>query len=260
MRLSDDPEIVNHLYRSGFHSAAAIANRPLHGVRAQLARGSDGSGTVSDAALARVHAAAVDLHSRAVHLAAQMRAVLSPHGRVASSNNAIAALATEFSHLPSFSDLFGSQDFIPSPHCQSVVGPAAYFVDLMRVVDEQITSNPKNTIPDWARLATRRKGLFTQPLTCAETTTPVPKLQIVNQVIHDFLVHGKTPSHFRGGAVLCTSRVMSPPRASHCSPWQVSRVRQFDLGSLRRSGSNERAWHCVQAPHPNLADSGTSLF
>lgn len=188
VRLSDDPEIVNHLYRSGFHSAAAIANRPLHGVRAQLARGSDGSGTVSDAALAQVHAAAVDVHSRAVHLAAQMRAVLSPHGRVASSNNAIAALATEFSHLPSFSDLFGSQDFIPSPHCQSVVGPAAYFVDLMRVVDEQITSNPKNTIPDWARLATRRKGLFTQPLTCAETTTPVPKLQIVNQVIHDFLV------------------------------------------------------------------------
>ncbi|MHC2282138.1 hypothetical protein ACVME8_008781 [Bradyrhizobium diazoefficiens] len=188
VRLSDDPEIVDHLYSSGFHSAAAIANRPLHGVRAQLARGSDGSGTVSDAALAQVHAAAIDLHSRAVHLAAQMRAVLSPHGRVASSNNAIAALATEFSHLPSFSDLFGSQDFIPSPHCQSVVGPAAYFVDLMRVVDEQITSNPKNTIPDWARLATRRKGLFAQPLTCAETNTPVPKLQIIDQVIHDFLV------------------------------------------------------------------------
>lgn len=188
VRLSDDPEVVDHLYRSGFHSAAAIANRPLHAVRAQLTRGSDGSGTVSEAALERVHTAAVDVHSRAVHLAAQMRAALSAHGRVASSNNAIAALATEFSHLPSFSDLFGSQDFIPSPHCQSVVGPAAYFVDLMRVTDEQITSNPKNQIPDWAKLATRRKGLFTQPLTCAETTTPVPKLQIINQVIHDFLV------------------------------------------------------------------------
>jgi hypothetical protein len=187
-RLTDDPELVDHLYRSGLHSAAAIANRPLHALRAHLARSSAGPAALSDAALAEVHAAAVDLHSRAVHLASQMRAALSAHGRVSSANHVVNELAAEFGHLPSFSDLFGSQDFIPSPHCQSVVGPAAYLVDLMRVVDEQISSNPKNTIPDWAKLEKRRKGLFTQPLTCAETNTPVPKIQIINQVIHDFLV------------------------------------------------------------------------
>jgi receptor-binding and translocation channel-forming TcA subunit of Tc toxin/ABC toxin-like protein/neuraminidase-like protein len=186
VRLTDDPDIVNHLYRSGLHSAAEIANRPLYAVREQLARVS-GTDAVSDEALAEVHAAAVDVHSRAVHLATQMRGALSPHGRVSSANNVVKLLAEEFGHLPSFSDLFGSQDYIPSPHCQSVIGPAAYFVDLMRVTDEDISGNPKNKIPDWAKLITRRKGLFTQPLTCAETNTPVPKLQIVNQVIHDFL-------------------------------------------------------------------------
>lgn len=186
VRLTDDPQLVDHLYRSGLHSAAEIANRPLHALRAQLTEVA-GADAVSDEALADVHAAAVDVHSRAVHLASQMRGALSAHGRVSSANHVAAQLAAEFGHLPSFSDLFGSQDYIPSPHCQSVVGPAAYFVDLMRVIDEQITSNPKNKIPDWAALQKRRKNLFTQELTCAETNTPVPKLQIVNQVIHDFL-------------------------------------------------------------------------
>ncbi len=192
-RLTSDPAIVDHLYRSGLHSAAEIANRPLHAIREQLARGADSGSAgdkepISDEALADVHAAAVDIHSRAVHLASQMRGALSAHGRVSSSNHVARQLAEEFGHLPSFSDLFGSQDYIPSPHCQSVVGPAAYFVDLMRVVDEQITSNTKNKIPEWAKLPERRSKLFTQELTCAETNTPVPKLQIVNQVIHDFLV------------------------------------------------------------------------
>src|SRR5262245_35205036 len=190
-RVTADPELVDRLYRAGLRSAAAIASKPLYMLREQL-RTADAHGvapqSIADAALAEAHAKAVDLHSRTVHLCGELMATLSPHGRALSSNHLARMVGEEFGHLPSFADLFGSQDYIASPHCQSVVGPAAYFVDLMRVVDEQITSNPKNHIPDWQKLEARRQKLFEQPLTCAETTTPIPKIAIINQVIHDHLV------------------------------------------------------------------------
>jgi hypothetical protein len=194
-RVTDDPSLADRLYRAGFHSAAAIATRPLHVLRQTLAVpiGEDGSpgpadtGAVSAEAVAAVHAKAVDLHSRAVHLAGEMLGALSAHGRAQPSNHLTAQLVAAFGHLPSFAELFGSQDYIPSPHCQSVVGPAAYFLDLMRVIDEEITSNPANKILPENALATRRESLFTQELTCAETLTPVPKIAIINRVIHDIL-------------------------------------------------------------------------
>lgn len=186
-RLTDDPEIIDRLYRAGLRSAAAIATRSLHALRGRLERAAPEGGAIDDEALAEVRRKAIDLHTRAVHLAAQMRASLSAHGRAAPSNHIARSIAAEFAHLPSYSDLFGSQDFTPSPHCQSVIGPAAYFVDLMRIVDEEIITNPKNAIPGWATLKARRPKLFTLPLTCAETTTPVPKLRIVNEALHDFV-------------------------------------------------------------------------
>src|SRR5580693_7400461 len=189
-RLTDDPGLADRLYRAGFHSAAAIATRPLHVLRQTLAApvSEDGSpgpadtGAVTAEAVAAVHAKAVDLHSRAVHLAGEMLGALSAHGRALPSNHLTAQLVATFGHLPSFAELFGSQDYIPSPHCQSVVGPAAYFLDLMRVIDEEITSNPANKILPENALATRRESLFTQELTCAETLTPVPKIAIINRV------------------------------------------------------------------------------
>jgi hypothetical protein len=194
-RVSDDPDLVDRLYRAGFDSAAAIATRPLHVLRQKLSApageqrpaGASEAADVSADVLAAVHARAVDVHSRAVHLASQMRGALSPHGRALPSNHLAAQLIGTFGHLPSFAQLFGSQDYIPSPHCQSVIGPAAYFLDLMRVVDEEITSNPANHIEEDNRLAMRREGLFIQDLTCAETLTPVPKIAIINKVISDNL-------------------------------------------------------------------------
>lgn len=195
VRVTNDPDLVDRLYRAGFHSAAAVATRPLHVLRQKLSsRPGDehGPGTaetadVSANVLAAVHARAVDVHSRAVHLASQMVGALSPYGRALPSNHLAAQLIQAYGHLPSFAELFGSQDYIPSPHCQSVIGPAAYFLDLMRVVDEEITTNPANNIAEDNRLAKRREGLFAQDLTCAETLTPVPKIAIINKVIRDIL-------------------------------------------------------------------------
>src|SRR5262249_11571047 len=38
--------------------------------------------------------------------------------------------------LPGYQDLFGSLTFCDCQECQSILGPAAYFVDLMKYIDE----------------------------------------------------------------------------------------------------------------------------
>ncbi|MDR3462716.1 MAG: Tc toxin subunit A, partial [Beijerinckiaceae bacterium] len=192
--LTSDPELANALYDQNLHSAAAIAALPLAALRARLptakqeAPAADRSDHPTDQdAVATLHARAVDVHSRAVHLFTALTSVLSPHAKAQPANHLVASFEAEFGHLPSFAQLFGSQDYIPAPHCQSVLGPSAYFLDLMRVVDENITSNTANTIPPDLALRKRRAGLYTQDLTCAETNTLVPKIAIVNQVVADFL-------------------------------------------------------------------------
>lgn len=183
--LTGDSAVVNGLYDAGLHSASAVASLTLDELKRRMGK------AANSAQLADVHAKAVDVHSRAVHMFTQMAGTLSPHARGMGANQLAAAMTDAFGHLPSFDELFGSQDYIAAPHCQSVVGPAAYFVDLMRVVDAEITNNAKNAIPEEARLAARRPGLFKLLLTCANTNTPVPKLRVVNQVVADLLVRKK---------------------------------------------------------------------
>jgi hypothetical protein len=183
--LSTDPKVVSGLYKSGLRSASAIAALNLDQFRQKIGK------AVPAAHLAEIHARAVDIHSRAVHMYAQVSSALSPHTRRLTPNHMAGSLTEAFGHLPSFAELFGSQDYIASPHCRSVIGPAAYLVDLLRVVDANITNNSSNSIPEASRLKIRRSGIFNLPLTCANTETPVPKLRIINEVVADLLKQQK---------------------------------------------------------------------
>jgi hypothetical protein len=94
--------------------------------------------------------------------------------------------------LEGYSTLFGNQDFCKCKHCQSILSPAAYFVDLMdflkkHVLDERFTGanaghvlNPYN----------RRRDLWRQslPLNCASTHTLVPYLTIILEILENYIV------------------------------------------------------------------------
>lgn len=180
--LTDDAAVIDRLRAAGLDSAAAIAPLTDDALGVRL------GGDLPIAAVAELRRRAMDLHGRAVHLFTQMTGALAPHARSLSGNSAANVLTDSFGHLPSFADLFGSQDYLEAPHCQTVVGPAAYFVDLMRVVSEQITNNPANDIAVGDRLRSRRQRLFTLALTCDMTLTPTPKIQVINAVIGDLLI------------------------------------------------------------------------
>jgi receptor-binding and translocation channel-forming TcA subunit of Tc toxin/ABC toxin-like protein/neuraminidase-like protein len=96
--------------------------------------------------------------------------------------------------LTGYAELFGSPDFCNCEHCQSVLGPAAYFVDLMFWVERHILGpsfkahgGEKNAL----HLRSRRPKLWTLELTCDNTNRVVPTLDLVIDMLETFIVTEK---------------------------------------------------------------------
>ncbi|MGS0688323.1 Tc toxin subunit A-related protein [Nakamurella sp. GG22] len=88
--------------------------------------------------------------------------------------------------IPGFEDFFGNQDFCDCKHCNSILSPAAYFVDLMTFVEDHITepvfaSKPTHPLT----LRKRRPDLWKLEVTCHNSHTPIPYLVIVNEILEN---------------------------------------------------------------------------
>ena len=115
-------------------------------------------------------------------------------------------------HYPSMESLFGSMDFCECEHCRSVLSPAAYLVDLLQFVD--IESNVwSNFLAHWKvthgdqdypfkdkdgkpmkpydALIERRPDLPHISLTCENTHTVLPYIDVVNEILEFFVANGK---------------------------------------------------------------------
>ncbi|HYR02922.1 MAG TPA: neuraminidase-like domain-containing protein, partial [Syntrophobacteria bacterium] len=108
-------------------------------------------------------------------------------GKLALSNQA--PLVNDLRDLDGYEDLFGRQDYCDCEDCRSVLGPAAYFTDLMYFVQEHVSKKVfvpgRTTHPLY--LKNRRPDLWKLPLTCANTTTEIPYLEVVNDVLEQYL-------------------------------------------------------------------------
>ena len=113
--------------------------------------------------------------------------VASRHFRSLSCHNIGNELIEYHEDLPGYQDIFGSLNYMGSNHCDSIFGPAAYFLDMMRIIDDYIidfnSNKPKDLIPAAWYLAKRRPDLFEMKLDCANTNNLIPYLQVVNEVI-----------------------------------------------------------------------------
>jgi hypothetical protein len=80
--------------------------------------------------------------------------------------------------------LFGPLDSCNCSHCQSVYSPAAYLTDLLQFLK-------KNAMPLYDNLLQRRPDLVNIELSCKNINTPVPHLDIVNELLEDLVSYGK---------------------------------------------------------------------
>jgi Tc toxin complex TcA C-terminal TcB-binding domain/Neuraminidase-like domain/Salmonella virulence plasmid 28.1kDa A protein len=97
------------------------------------------------------------------------------------------ALEEHLRRLPGYAELFGSQSTCRCAHCQSILSPAAYFVDLMSFVEENVLARyfTGAKVAHGLNLKVRRPDLWTLPLTCANTVTELPTLDVINEALEN---------------------------------------------------------------------------
>ena len=118
--------------------------------------------------------------------------------------------------VPTMESLFGSLDYCECQGCQSVLSPAAYLVDLLQYVDidDQIWANTQTlwklthggiayphtfdggphagkAMKPYDVLVQRRPDLPHLALTCENTHTALPYIDLVNEILEYQAAHGK---------------------------------------------------------------------
>ena len=106
---------------------------------------------------------------------------------------------------PTMESLFGSMDYCECDHCGSVLGPAAYFVDLLKFLDPEPTEwtsfldtwklrHQGQAYPfatPYDELMSRRPDLAHLTLTCDNTNSVLPTIDLVNEILEFILAEGK---------------------------------------------------------------------
>ena len=165
-------EHMRTLLNAGFDSARAVADTPLPRFLEMMRDRLGG-----------------EMQTRSYHSQAQQASALATnvyeavfqHLHDASPAAARSASNDLLKNFPSLQDLFGSLDLCACKHCRSVYGPAAYFVDIMQFVRK--SGSP------WTELVKRRPDLQHIALTCENSNTPLPYVDLVNEILEFYVVN-----------------------------------------------------------------------
>lgn len=86
--------------------------------------------------------------------------------------------------IPDWETLFGGFDFCACQECSSAHGPAAYFVDVLKFLSERrINEGAERSVKD--ALFIRRPDLGDIELSCENTNTVLPLIDLVNEVLEN---------------------------------------------------------------------------
>lgn len=172
------------LLAAGLNSARAIAQMPLEHFTSTFG---PALGGVEEAA--PIYARAQLFTHSAVQLYGQHASTLSLN-----DPRVIADALTAPAQIANWTALFGSPDFCACSDCQSVLSPAAYMVDLLnQFVDPFIKDDKGNK--GTALLFSRRPDINTLQLSCENTNTTLPYIDLVNELLEDAVSPKTAVSH-----------------------------------------------------------------
>ncbi len=179
--ISRDPDVARRLLETGLSSGVGVATRSLDSLREIV--------SVPAPALPGLHERSqriLEIVSLGVLAANEI--VQGDFEFLSVSNTGVDILGY-LKQLDGFSDLFGSQVYCKCEHCSSILGPAAYFVDLMAFVDKHVrgTHFSGDRAEHALDLKTRRADLWTLELTCVNTNERIPTLEIVNEALENYI-------------------------------------------------------------------------
>ncbi|WP_276968193.1 Tc toxin subunit A, partial [Desertimonas flava] len=142
---------------------------------------------------------------------------------------AVANIRRALPATPTMESLFGSMDYCECDHCRSVLGPAAYLVDLLKFLDPDPLVWEGFTA-DWAKrhggepyphgtpyeaLMQRRPDLARLALSCENTNVELPVIDLVIEIL-EFLVASPpgVPDAARDSGAVESADVMAEPEFS----------------------------------------------
>jgi ABC toxin-like protein/neuraminidase-like protein/putative peptidoglycan binding protein len=154
-------------------------------------------------------AAAGDLVADAIHNAATSKTAaylaqyanlksgldLWPSGAGGTEDQQKQVKAAAFKAIPDLETLFGSQSFCECEQCRSVYSPAAYLVDLLHQLDDLAKKNDgtlkyvdaASAPAPIAVFVDRRPDIALIPLTCENTNTTLPYIDLVNEALESYI-------------------------------------------------------------------------
>jgi peptidoglycan hydrolase-like protein with peptidoglycan-binding domain len=202
---------------------------------------------------------------QAVQNPTQLPAVSSPPAEHVEIKNEL------IEHFPTMETLFGSMDFCECEHCHSVLSPAAYFVDLLKFLDpddkawkqtmdtwrtDHYTApypfrsqsewqefqanwqnkNPNTPVPNtqlkpYEVLIERRPDLPHLPLTCENTDTVLPYIDVVNEILEYYVANNKLSEeavHDTGDAT--TAELLAEPQNIVPAAYEKLKEARYPIG------------------------------
>src|SRR5581483_2841640 len=240
-QVSPSNESLKALLDGGFDSAAQIAALPLD---VFVARFGAAFPSLDEAQLVhrkaqQVNAVTYNIVAAAkqIDVAPPMRAVSpSPERRREARENLIV-------HFPSLASLLGSTDFCECEDCGSVLSPAAYLVDLFQFLSP---ANPGWSIftGNWSAahgedyalhhlrpfeaLMARRPDLQNLLLSCANTNTLMPYIDIVNEVL-ELQVAGQLVAVYNSDDTTPSADLLAQPQHVNAAAYTQLKTKNYPL-------------------------------
>jgi hypothetical protein len=194
-RLSLDSDSFSALMRSGLDSAFDIAQIPPASFHARFSErlgGKERSEMIYD------RAATINVSSQVLY-ARLFDAINGAHVRAAVSEPREIQEAA-LKQLPNLAKLFGSQELCDCEDCRSIFSPASYFVELLDFLANS-TPNASGATPLGVLVGDTSKGIQGRrpdlpfiPLSCENTNTRLPYIDLVNEILEAYVAFGKLDS------------------------------------------------------------------
>lgn len=175
MRLANNPDHIEGLIDAGLDSAQAVATMSADEFEEEFGE------KFGDKTEARsYHQRATKTSHSAVSLATTIKQAFYDV-----SPGIMQFVPPNLKEIPNLEMLFGSQSFCACEHCNSVLSPAAYLVDLLQFI------NPKRGSKPIKELRKKRPDIEHIPLTCENTNTALPYIDLVNEILEFYVANNK---------------------------------------------------------------------
>lgn len=172
-------EATKTLLADGVHSAQKIYRM---GKRKFVDKYSESEGFNESTAADTYHRAA-NTYALTLTILGELRATLN--------GNDVAVLTTAedaVNEFPNLAHLFGKADICECEECRSIFSPAAYFADVMQFLSDRDAINPPVPAPvpsSKSVLFSRRPDLGYVELSCENSHTPLPYVDLVCEILED---------------------------------------------------------------------------